>query len=96
MEWYRWCGSQEGDVMGTDSGGREAWPAEVPVVTMSEVRAWSAQGRRRLAERGIYTRDLEKRLQWKRNRGMDTSAEQRFVRYLESVVKAKTYGESED
>ena len=52
---------------------------------MSEVEAWAAEGRRKLADRGIYTRDLEKRLEWKRSRGIDTSAEQRFVRHLDSV-----------
>ena len=78
--------------MGTELVGGETPPAG-PVVTMSEVQAWSAQGRCRLAERGIYTRDLGKRLQWKRSRGIDTSAEERFVRYLDSVARKQDLAE---
>ena len=84
---------REDDVMGTELVGRETLS---PVVTMSEVQAWSAQGRRRLAERGIYTRDLGKRLQWKRTRGIDTSAEERFVRYLDSVSDETGVAEPSD
>ena len=75
--------------MGTELVGAETPPVG-PVVTMSEVQAWSAQGRRRLAERGIYDRGLRKRLQWKRSRGIDTPAEERFVRYLDSGVRNRT------
>ena len=60
--------------------GMELTLAEPPALTMDQVRARMAEGRRRLVERGIHTRNLERRLAWKRARGIDTAVEERLLR----------------
>ena len=51
-----------------------------PVLTMTDVAARMEDGRQRLAERGIHTRNVEQRLAWKQARGTDTSVERRLLR----------------
>ena len=51
-----------------------------PVLTMADVKARMADGRQRLAERGVHTRNAEQRLTWKQARGIDTSVERRLLR----------------
>ncbi len=49
------------------------------VLTMTEVKDRMADGRRRLAERGLESRDVEGRLDWKQARGVDTTVERRLL-----------------
>jgi len=49
------------------------------VMTMSDVRLRMDEGRKRLAEHGIHARDVEQRLAWKEERGIDTTVERRLM-----------------
>ena len=51
-----------------------------PVLAIADVKTRMANGRQRLAERGIHTRNVEQRLAWKQARGIDTTVERRLLR----------------
>ena len=53
--------------------------SEPRVLTMPDVEARMAEGRQRLAERGIGPRDVDRRLAWKEARGIDTTVERRLL-----------------
>ena len=53
--------------------------SEPRVLTMADVEARTAEGRQRLAERGIGPRDVDRRLAWKEARGIDTTVERRLL-----------------
>ena len=50
------------------------------VLTMDDVRDRMADGRRRLDRNGLSERGAERRLDWKRRRGLDTAIEERMLR----------------
>lgn len=45
---------------------------------MEQARARAERGHQRLLERGRDARDIKARLEWKRNRGIDTTLEERY------------------
>ncbi len=53
--------------------------SEPVVITMADVRARMDEGRQRLAEHGVHSRDVERRLAWKESRGIDTRVERRLL-----------------
>lgn len=61
-------------------------------MTMSEVKARMEEGRKRLAEHGIYVRDVRKRLEWKESRGIDTTVERRILGLKPSGVPRRGRG----
>jgi transcriptional regulator with XRE-family HTH domain len=50
------------------------------VLTLGEVKERMALGSVRLAEEGMDDRKAERRLNWKRDRGLDTDVEERVLR----------------
>ena len=49
------------------------------VLSVADIEARMGDGRRRLAEHEIQTRDVEQRLVWKEARGVDTTVERRIL-----------------
>ena len=49
------------------------------VLSVADIEARMANGRRRLVEHDIQARDVEQRLAWKEARGVDTAVERRIL-----------------
>ncbi len=63
-----------------DALGLELALSDRPTLTIDDVRGRMAEGRRRLARRGLDDRQVDRRLEWKRRRGIDTAVEERLLR----------------